>query len=311
MFLRETTMTVLTYFLLVLTTLFWGGTFIAGRILAGQMTPLSASFMRFLIAVITMRLILHFAEVKREKPSARQLLKIVLLGLTGVFSYNYFFFTGLAHISAGRGALIIAMTPLVITIFSTLFLREPLTVVKLFGILLSLTGAVFVISNGHPTLLLSSGFGTGELALMGCVLSWTLYTIIGKSLLKTMSPLVSVYYSALAGMLLLLFPAISDGLLEKLPSIGLQDWSSLIYLGVFGTAVGFSWYYKGVQAIGASRAGIFINLVPVFGTLLSWLILSETLKPSVISGGAMVLTGVFIANNQAMQKKFAKKTGEK
>ena len=303
-------MTVLTYFLLILTTLFWGGTFIAGKILAGQITPLSASFLRFFIAVITLRLILHFAGAKLERPSGRQLLQIVLLGLTGVFSYNYFFFTGLARIGAGRAALIIAITPLVISIFSTLFFREQLTVIKLCGILLSLTGAVFVISNGHPTLLLSGGFGTGELALLGCVISWTLYTIVGKSLLQTMSPLVSVYYSALAGTVLLLFPAISDGLLHKILEINLQDWSSLIYLGVFGTAIGFSWYYKGVQNIGASRAGIFINLVPVFGILLSWLLLSESLKPSVLSGGAMVLTGVFIANNQALQKKF-RATGKK
>lgn len=303
-------MALFTYISLVLTTLFWGGTFIAGKILAGQITPLSASFLRFFIAVITLRLILHFAGIAIVKPTGRQLLRIVLLGLTGVFSYNYFFFTGLAHIGAGRAALIIAITPLVITIFSTLFFREPLTVIKLCGIVLSLTGAVFVISNGHPTLLLSGEFGTGELALLGCVISWTLYTVIGKSLLQTMSPLVSVYYSALAGTVLLFFPAVSDGLLTKLPDTSLLDWVSLIYLGVFGTAVGFSWYYKGVQNIGASRAGIFINLVPVFGTLLSWLFLSEALKPSVISGGAMVLTGVFIANNQALQKKF-RTTGKK
>ena len=192
-------MAFLTYISLVLTTLFWGGTFIAGRILAGQIPPLSASFLRFSIAVITLRLILHFAGIKPEKPSCRQLLQIILLGLTGVFSYNYFFFTGLAFINAGRAALIIALTPLVITIFSTLFFKEQLTVLKLCGILLSLTGAAFVISNGHPARLLAGRFGTGELALIGCVASWTIYTLIGKSLLKTMSPLVSVYYSALAG----------------------------------------------------------------------------------------------------------------
>ena len=292
-----------TYFLLVLTTFFWGGTFIAGRLLANQVPPLSASFLRFLIAIVTLRLILYIAKETPTRPTKWQLFTLSLLGLTGVFAYNYFFFTGLSHISAGRGALIIATTPLIITIFSTLIYKEPLTPIKISGILLSLTGAIFVISNGHPSAILHGSFGVGEFALMGCVLSWTLYTIIGRSILKTMSPLIAVYYSSIAGTILLIIPAIREGLPATFPQITLLSWGSLIYLGVFGTAIGFSWYYKGIRDIGPTRAGVFINLVPVFALMLSWLILSESLKPSVVLGGAMVLAGVFLANNPVFHNK--------
>ena len=79
-------------------------------------------------------------------------------------------------------------------------------------------------------------------------------------------------------------------------------WNSLAYLGIFGTAIGFSWYYKGIRAIGTARSAIFINLVPIFALLLSWLILDESFKPSVITGGAMVLAGVFLANKPAPNK---------
>jgi drug/metabolite transporter (DMT)-like permease len=291
------------YTLLILTAFFWGGTFIAGKLLAGQVPPVSSSFLRFFIATIALLLILFVNRSLPDLPPRQYWPKLLLLGFTGVFSYNILFFTGLEHISAGRAALIIATTPLIITVMSSLLYKEKLTLIKIAGILLSLTGAVFVISNGHITLLLSGGFGQGELAIIGCVLSWTAYTIFGRSVLIGMSPLSSVFYSSIAGSAMLLIPALFEGLPGLLFEINYQSWVALAYLGIFGTALGFTWYYRGINAIGASRAGIFINMVPVFGVLLSWLILAETFKPSVIIGGLLVIGGVKLANSSGWKKK--------
>jgi len=286
----------LIYLLLVATAFFWGGTFIAGRLLAGAVPPLCASFLRFFIATLTLFIIVRVSEGMPKSPNRHQWLPLLLLGATGVFAYNVFFFTGLAHISASRAALIVATTPLSITIVSAIICRESLPWIKVTGIVLSLTGALFVISNGQPFNLLEGGFGIGERSLIGCVLSWTAYTIIGRSVLRTMSPLQAVFYSSLFGMLLLAIPAINEGLMSVLFSITPVGWSSLAYLGICGTALGFSWYYSGIKRIGPSRAGIFINLVPVFAILQSWLLLSETLKSAVVVGGVLVLAGVYLVN---------------
>jgi len=291
-----------TYFILVCTTFFWGGTFIAGRLLAESIPPMSASFLRFLIASITLLAILLLGKEKLTRPSSRQIPALLMLGLTGVFAYNVFFFTGLSYITAGRASLIIATTPMIIAICSTLLYREPITVLKVGGIMVSLTGALFVISNGHPAEILSGGFGPGEKSLAGCVLSWTAYTIIGRRVLQKLSPLVAVFYSSAAGAAMLLIPAINEGLITIVSEATLSNWISLGYLGICGTAIGFTWYYKGIRVIGTTRAGIFINLVPLFALLLSWLILSETIKISVFAGGALVLFGVFITNKPAHQK---------
>lgn len=293
---------ILTYLLLVVTTFLWGGTFIAGRLIAGDISPLSASFLRFVIAAIAMLPIIAVSEGLPVLPTRRQVGPLVLLGLSGIFAYNVFFFNGLAHISASRAALIIATTPLCITMVSTLLYREPLSRLSAIGILLSLTGALFVISNGHPADLLTGGFGVGEMSLLGCVLSWTAYTMIGRELLKTMRPLSCVFYAILAGTLLLAIPALLEGLPGILSTITPLNWGSLAYLGVCGTSLGFSWYYQGVKRIGASRAGVFINLVPVFALLQSWLLLSETLKPAVLAGGIMVCAGVYLTNRPARSR---------
>lgn len=289
-------MPLLTYFSLVLTMLLWGGTFIAGRLLAGVVEPASSAFLRFFIASVAMLVITRSIEGKFSAVPVRLWLHLILLGLTGVFAYNVFFFYGLQHISAGRASLIVAGTPLVITIFAALFLRERITFLKSCGVLVSLAGAVMVISNGQPGSLFSGGFGRGERALVGCVLSWSAYSLIGRSILRSLPPLAAVCYSSIIGTLFLTYPAAQEGLFRHLSTITVPAWISLTYLGLCGTALGFSLYYMGIKKIGASRAGIFINLVPVFSLLLSWFILNETIKPTVLAGGLLVLTGVALTN---------------
>jgi drug/metabolite transporter (DMT)-like permease len=282
---------------LIATMFFWGGTFIAGRLLAGAVRPTSAAFLRFAIASLSLFLLARLLEGKMPRPTVKQWILLVLLGTTGVFSYNIFFFTGLQHIPAGRASLIIAGTPLAITILAMIFLGEQLTLPRLGGILLALGGAVVVISNGHPEIVLKTGFGPGEKALLGCVASWAAYSLIGRKLLSTMPPIPAVCYSSIIGTVLLSWPAFHEGLLQSLPSLSMRDWTSLLYLGVCGTALGFSWYYKAIKEIGAMRAGVYINLVPFFALLLAWFLLDETINPVVFGGGILVLAGIALTNS--------------
>ena len=289
-------MPIYTYATLVLTMLLWGGTFIGGRALATTVAPASAAFLRFTIATIALAFFTYLIDGKLSFPPRKQWLGLLLLGLTGVFSYNVLFFTGLQHIEAGRASLIIALNPLVITVFATLFLHEPLSCRQLCGVMLSLTGAVYVISNGNPGLLFSGSFGKGELAILGCVGSWATYSLIGRAVLSTLSPLASVFYSSLIGTLLLLWPAQQEGIFQKIFTMSLLDWAILLFLGFFATALGFSLYYRAIKNIGATRTGVFINLVPLFSIILSWFILGESVKPLVITGGIILLTGVVLTN---------------
>lgn len=119
-------MQILTYFSLVFTMMLWGGTFIAGRLLAGNVEPASAAFLRFFIASIGMIILVLVSEKRLPPPPRKLWLPLILLGVTGVFLYNIFFFTGLHSVSAGRASMIIACTPLVITFFAATFLGERL-----------------------------------------------------------------------------------------------------------------------------------------------------------------------------------------
>lgn len=139
------------YMKLFLTAFFWGGTFIAGRTIAGHVGPFSAAFLRFFIASSLLIALAYRMEENGLRVERRQIIPLVLLGLTGVFSYNMCFFKGLERIEAGRASLIIATNPVFISLLSSYFFRERLTLLKLAGILLSVSGAVVVISRGEVT----------------------------------------------------------------------------------------------------------------------------------------------------------------
>lgn len=282
----------ITYLKLLLTAIFWGGTFISGRMLADSVPPFSAAFFRFLLATVCLYAIVTRRSGKFPRLAKRQLLPVAMLGLTGVFAYNVFFFNGLKLITAGRASIIIANNPIVISVLAALLFKERLTLTKIVGILISVAGAVTAISGGDPLSLLAGGIGPGDLFIFGCVLSWSAYSLLGKRVMRDLSPLTAVAHSSAIGVLALLIPACMEGMPAAASTYSMADWTNLAYLGVFGTVLGFVWYYEGIREIGPSRASLFINFVPISAIGLAHLILQEPLMPSLLVGGLMVITGV-------------------
>lgn len=282
----------ITYLKLLMTAIFWGGTFISGRMLADSVDPFSAAFFRFLFAVVCLYAIVAYREGKIPRLERPHILPVMLLGLTGVFAYNAFFFNGLKLVPAGRASIIIANNPIVISVLAALFFGEHLSPIKLIGILISVAGAVIAISDGDPLLLFAGGLGRGDLLIFGCVLSWSAYSLLGKQVMRNLSPLTAVSHSAAVGMLALLIPACLEGMPAALPNYSLVDWCNLAYLGWFGTVLGFVWYYEGIRMVGPSRASLFINFVPISAICLAHIILKEPLRPSLVVGGGLVIAGV-------------------
>ena len=293
------------YVKLLLTALFWGGTFVSGRMLSEHVAPCSAAFLRFSVATVSLFFLTWKTEGRLPALKRDQIFPVILLGLTGVFAYNILFFNGLRLISAGRASLIIATNPIFITLLSAWFFREKLTLLKVIGILLSVTGAMMVISRGDLSQVMGSGLGRGELFIFGCVASWVLFSLIGKAVLSGLSPLVSVCYSSAVGTLALSVPAYMEGVTRNLTHYAGADWFNIVYLGLFGTVVGFIWYYEGIRAIGPTKAGLFINFVPVSAILLAFVFLREPVTASLFIGAILVSSGVYLTNTDFRRKAVA------
>ena len=282
------------YMKLILTALFWGGTFVAGKLAARNVGPFSISFLRFAIASTLLLALTWKIEGRLPRLRKDQVLHIVLLGLIGIATYNVLFYKGLKIIEASRASLIIATCPIFITICSAFFLKEKMTLLNIVGIIISVCGAMIVISKGDIQQIFKGGLGQGEFYIFCCVLCWVTYSLIGKSVMRNLSPLASVSYSSVVGAFALLIPACFEGFIRNVPHQSATDWVCISYLGVFGTVIGFVWYYQGVERLGPTKAGLFINFVPIFAILCAFLILREPITLSLAVGTVLVVSGVYL-----------------
>lgn len=287
------------YLRLVLTTFFWGGTFIAGRYLAQTLPHFLAASLRFAFALLGL---LGFALGTRQAlrwPDRRQWGVALLLGASGIFAYNAGFFAGLAHLPASRAALIVAASPVMTLCAVQWIARARWSGRQVSGVLLSFAGAVIVVSRGDPVSLLGGAVGLGELYIFAAVVAWVAYTLITRYLARGLDALSLTFFATLCGALMLAVPAGFELARGGWPALSWQAWLALAYMGLLGTSLSFVWYSQAVAALGAARATQFTNLVPVFGVLLSVLLLGESLPWAGVLGGLLVVAGVWWVNRLA------------
>lgn len=280
------------YLKLVLTAIFWGGNFVAARIVAQQVGPFSANFVRFFVASAFLLAFVWRRQGRIPLLGRGEYLLVALLGLTGVFGSNTLFFLGLKTVTASRASVIIATCPVFIVLLSSYFFKEGLNLSRVLGVFLSVMGVFFVISKGSPMEILLGSVGWGELSIMGVVFGWTLYSLIGKRAMRELSPLIAVTYAFVFGTAFLFAPAYLEGFVHDFGHCSPVVWLSILYIGLLGSALSFIWYYEGIQAVGPSRAGVFMNLVPLSAIVIAFLVLGERLDVSVGIGAALVISGV-------------------
>jgi drug/metabolite transporter (DMT)-like permease len=284
---------------LVLTAIFWGGNYIAGRVVAQELPPFSIGCLRFGISSVFLFAFILRSYGRLPALKKKHIMAVFLLGMTGVFVNNGLFFTGLQTVSASRASLIGAGTPALIAIFATIIFREPVTFAKLSGIGLSVLGAMVVISHGDPLSILRGDVGRGELCLLGSGVGWMAYTLLGRWAMRELSPLVAVAYASMIGTAALLPPAAMEGVARSLWHYGATAWAAIAYMGFFGTVLAFVWYNEGIRALGPSRAAVFANLVPIVAVVMAVGILGETADLSLVVGAALVTTGIYLTNRSA------------
>lgn len=277
----------------------WGASWPAGRIIAQSMPPLAGASLRFLLAALVLIPWLYWAGGLQQLKnwSAQRWLGMAAAGATGVLGYAAFFLSGLQHLPAGKAALVITLNPVMTLLMAAWIFKERLNTIIATGMALAIAGAVVVLSHGQPATLLQGAMGVGELLILGCVVCWVLYTLIGRWMLTGVDALSTTTVTSTIGACMLLAASLvveGPSALASAIHSGTTAWIALLFLAFGATALAYAWYFDGVKALGAAAASGYITLVPLFGVLISAYLLGETIDTPMLLGGAMAITGTAI-----------------
>jgi drug/metabolite transporter (DMT)-like permease len=295
----------LTYGMLTLATATWGSAFIAGKFAVQSFQPATVAFLRFFGAAILLFPLMGIMEKNRKKLTLKDIGLFTVLGLTGIALYNICFFLASKHAPVIKSSLFIASNPVLIVLLSGLFLKETISKNNIIGMIIALTGVTFIITDGHLLTLFQLGFEPIDLVLLGAVISWALYSVVGKVVLKKYSAVESTTYAVAFGTLFLLPFALVETSWQDVQQASVTTWVAIAHMSVFVTVVSFIMYYYGIKEVGAAKASIFINVMPLSAVLMATIYLGETFAWAHGVGAAFVLTGVYVGTNT---KIFQKKT---
>lgn len=286
------------YLLLTLAVLFWAGNFILGRAFHSDIPPIALAFWRWCCASL---LIIGpaFRHLRRD----RQLLLahwpvVLLLSAVGIAAFNTLAYSGLQYTQAINAFLMQSLMPVLIVLFSFLIFSERVRPVQVLGILVSLCGAVAIIARGDLALLAALEFNRGDLLVAAAILCYAGYSVMLRKR-PPVHPLSLIAVTFWLGSAIIL-PFYLWETLHVRPLV-IQPVTVVVvgYVALFPSIVSYLCFNRGVELIGANRAGLFIHLMPVFGSLMAILFLGESFYWYHALGICLIATGIVLATRGA------------
>ena len=284
--------------LMILTTLVWAGLFPTGKVALRSIPPFPFAAIRLTIGAALLFLYLQRQNDAQEMPvnwTPRLVGSFLFLGFTGYLLAVGGSYQGLRLTTATNAALLNAASPIAIALLAALFLRERMSARMLLGIVISIVGVGVIVARGSWQVITASAYNPGDLIIVATLFAWGIYTTYGRHLMQTVSPLAATTYAYIAGATYLLIACwLTEWEGWQVAATRWDSWLAVAYQSTLGTFAHF-WYYQAVAILGPSRAGVFINLVPVMAIGIAYVFLDEALTLPHLVGGLIVLVGVGVA----------------
>jgi drug/metabolite transporter (DMT)-like permease len=288
------------YLLLVLTVLFWSGNFVMGRWIYPEIPPVTLAFWRWTLALVIL-LPFTLREVYRQRDVIRQNLKMLaLLALLSVTNFSIFIYVALNTSPVANAALINSMIPIFIVILSWVGFRRGISLVQGIGIVLSLSGLVFIVLKGDLAALRAVRFLHGDLWALSAALSWAIYTVLMRHYPVALSPISFLTVIIIIGVVFI-FPVylgeLAGGARANFTPAAV---GGICYLALFPSILSYLFWNRGIRSVGATRTGVFIHLLPVFSIVLAMFFLGETLKVFHLIGACLIFSGIYLTNRKSI-----------
>lgn len=290
------------YYLLLLTVcLIWGATPASGKFTVEAFSPLMITGMRFaLVSAVLFLWLFILRDKKSLKPERGVLVVCFFMGFMGMLVHNGLLFLGLNYTTATNTALIESIGPTATTVLAFIFLGERLNRFGWLGIVISCVGAVCIVAKGSLEVILNLSFNIGDVIILFAEIAWSAYVVISWQIHGRLGTIAVTAWSGLFGSLQCFLVGLVTGSLHVY-TVTPQALMGFSYLVIFSGLFAFvAWNYA-VQYVGASKAGVFVYLVPLTGGIVGVVFLGEALHPAVVIGAILILSGVILTVRSKVQ----------
>ena len=285
------------YLFLTLASLFWSGNFIVGKIASSyEVPPFSLNFYRWLFALLIL-LPFTYKEIFLNKNHIFQNFKLfIILGITSITIFNSIVYYSLYYTQVISGILMISTIPVWILFFASIFKIERTNLFQILGVALSLLGVLFIISKADIEIVKAIKFNKGDLSMVVGMLSWAIYSALLRKKKHPFSQIVLLEIIIIFGLIFLIpiyFLEMNFG--NKI----VLEWPFILTLGyvvLFPGIFAFLFWIKGIDIIGANRAGVFLHLMTIFGAIMAILILGEKFMFYHFLGAIFIIAGITLSN---------------
>lgn len=291
-----------THLLLVVATLFWGVTPSFMKVSLLEMDAFVFSTIRLFTALVVSGLLLVISG-SWKRVEKRDWILFIIIGLFGFFVFQICFPVGVKHTSASISALIMATLPVNVVLINLLLRSEKITLRTITGIILSITGITVIILGTKGGISLEGTYTKGVLLLFVSEIGFAVYTVKSKSLINRYSLYQVMFIVILFSFVP--FTVISAKQLLTFPVLSISPiaWTGIIFTGIFGSCIANIIWYRGISHLGSTKTSIYANLPPVFGIIVSFIFLNETLTLLQIAGGLVIMAGVILVNRKTAVKR--------
>jgi drug/metabolite transporter (DMT)-like permease len=281
------------YLLLSLTSLFWSLNWVIGRAIVGHVSPFALACIRWIVAIAVM---LPFAwpELRAHWPSIRRNWRVIAwLGFWGTGLHNVFAYLGLQYTTATNGVILNSSIPIMIILLGWLIYRDTITRAQALGVAVSAAGVLAILTRGDASVLASLSLNKGDLIVIVGMVFWAAYTVFLRMKPPDLSGLAMLAACGCVGVALLTpLAAIEIAFFGGHVEFNPATIAAMLYVGVFPSFVGYVFWNRAVAEVGSNIAGIFVHLMPAFGSLLAWLFLDERIQLFHVAGIALILGGI-------------------
>jgi drug/metabolite transporter (DMT)-like permease len=283
------------YFLLVLTALFWASNMVLGRALGHDIPPFTMALCRWLVAALFI-IPQSLGDLKQYREQLVSHWKILFtLGILGIGGYNTFAYLGLQTTTATNGALLNSFIPIATILLSWLLLKKNLSIGEYLGIVISFIGVITIVIKGNLTGITQIQVNIGDFWVIVAVIDWALYTVLLHYRPKTITPQLLLSAMVIIGIVTLIAPVYWEiNHLNHPLHFSPNTIIGLIYMGIFPGYLSYVFYNRGVAEIGPGKASLFIHLMPVFGTLLAFVFLHESVHLYHALGIILIMAGIVL-----------------